>query len=215
MTVPILIAPARRRRRRRKSYVRDRRARALSRKERCPQASSVEHRDAIDARAARGARDPRLHGHRLRPDLRRREAPQARSAASCADPAQRAYINTAVCEGCGDCSDAEQLHGDRAARNRIRPQARDQPDQRATRISPASKGFCPCFVTVRAARCRKHAGAKLPRDRAVAAPPEPRAARAATYNVASPASAAPACITVGHLIGMAAHLDGIGGRCST
>ncbi len=44
-----------------------------------------------------------------------------------ADPAIRTFIHPEVCEGCGDCGRVSELHGDRAARDRMGPQAAHKP----------------------------------------------------------------------------------------
>ena len=90
-------------------------------------ASTVHHRDELDARAARAARGHRRHGADLRPDLRRREAPPPQARRVIADPAKRVVINELVCEGCGDCGVQVELPVGRAGRDRVRPQAHDRP----------------------------------------------------------------------------------------
>jgi indolepyruvate ferredoxin oxidoreductase len=77
----------------------------------------------------------RPHRARLRPDLRRREAPPPQ-ARHLPDPDRARVHQRAVCEGCGDCGGAVQLRLGEAARDRVGPQA--QIDQSAaTRTSPA------------------------------------------------------------------------------
>ena len=72
-------------------------------------------------------------------------------------------------------------------------------------------GFCPSFVTVTGGAVKKQAGAGLP---AIANPgPSPRrVAGAETYNIAITGVGGGGVMTIGHIIGMAAHIDGIGAQ---
>jgi indolepyruvate ferredoxin oxidoreductase len=111
--------------------------------------------------AAPAARSARRDGADLRADLRRRKAPTPQEG-----PAGRAR-GAGVHPRSGlrrlrRLHRAEQLRGGAAARptvgGPVRPQAPHRPDQPATRTPPASKGFCPSFVRVRARGCAATAG---------------------------------------------------------
>jgi indolepyruvate ferredoxin oxidoreductase len=124
------------------------------------------------------------------------------------DPDLRTYINAAVCEGCGDCGKAS---------NCLSIEPLDTPFGRKRRINQAScnkdfscvEGFCPSFVTLRGARPRRAA----PRDDAQAAPPAlPDPSPAAPETVCSVLVAGvggTGVVTIGQVLGMAAHLDGL------
>ncbi|MCK7493653.1 MAG: hypothetical protein MZW92_21720, partial [Comamonadaceae bacterium] len=131
---------------------------------------------------------------RLRPDLRRREARRRRKRGKLVpDPARRVVINELVCEGCGDCGVQSQLPVDRAARDRVRPQARASTSRACNKDYSCLKGFCPSFVTVEGGELQQ---AARPRPRRAAAAAAARAgaadARPSPTASSSPASAAPA-----------------------
>ncbi|HEY5208388.1 MAG TPA: indolepyruvate ferredoxin oxidoreductase family protein [Stellaceae bacterium] len=124
-------------------------------------------------------------------------------------PAERVLINSAVCEGCGDCSTQsnciaiEPLETELGRKRAI--------DQNACNVDLSClKGFCPSFVTVKGAALRKGTGMALPDD----ALPEPSLpalpAGIAAYNVAVAGVGGTGVLTVGRVIGMAASLDGVG-----
>ena len=98
---------------------------------------------------------PGVHGADLRPDLRRREAPPPQAQAAFPDPAKRVVINELVCEGCGDCSDKSNCVSVVPVETEFGPQARRSTSPPATRTIPASKGFCPSFVTVEGGKLRR------------------------------------------------------------
>ena len=113
------------------------------------------------------------------------------------DPHKRVFINEAVCEGCGDCSDAVEL------RRRCKPVETEfgrkrthRPVRAATRISPASRASArassPCMAAQpRKARSRQ-CGAHDRRSGRRSAAARAAAARASPTASWSPASAAPA-----------------------
>ena len=93
----------------------------------CRPASTVHHRDELDAiqrefREIEGT-TAIIYDQTCATEKRRR-----RKRGTLVDPAERVVINELVCEGCGDCCVQEQLPVGRAAGNRVRPQARDQPE---------------------------------------------------------------------------------------
>ncbi len=149
------------------------------------------------------------HGPDLRPDLRHREAPppQARHLSR---PGQARVHQRGGLRGLRRLLRPVQLHGGRAGGDRIRPQARRSTSRAATRISPASNGFCPSFVTVAWRQAAQDQGARpaepvgacrdrlLPDDTVAWQP----------YNILITGIGGTGVITVGAMLGMAAHLDG-------
>ena len=125
------------------------------------------------------------------------------------DPARRVFINEAVCEGCGDCSEqsnclsvvpVETWYG--------RKRAIDQ--SACNKDYSCLKGFCPSFVTIEGGRLRK--GKAIEADaRSFATLPEPQIpATQKPWGILITGVGGTGTITLGALIGMAAHLDGKG-----
>jgi len=122
------------------------------------------------------------------------------------DPARRVVINDAVCEGCGDCS---------VQSNCISVEPLETPLGRKRTINQSScnkdysclKGFCPSFVTIEGGSLRKRAPADLG---ALGDLPEPvsRPALATPYNIAVGGVGGTGVLTIGALLGMAAHIEG-------
>ena len=129
------------------------------------------------------------------------------------DPPKRVFINERVCEGCGDCS---------AVSNCVSVQPLETEFGRKRRIDQSNcnkdfscvEGFCPSFVTVHGGKLRKA-------DRAAADPsalfadlPMPATpALDGAYNILVTGIGGTGVITIGALLGMAAHVDGK--ACST
>jgi indolepyruvate ferredoxin oxidoreductase len=136
------------------------------------------------------------------------EKRRRRKAGKFPTPPQRTFINEAVCEGCGDC-------GVQSNCTSILPVETEFGRKRAIDQSSCNldfscvKGFCPSFVTVEGGKPRKS-------KRAVAKPdaplPLPAAAALgeAPYNILITGIGGTGVITIGALLGMAAHLEGKG-----
>ncbi len=126
------------------------------------------------------------------------------------DPAKRAVINEAVCEGCGDCSvqsnclSVEPLETEFGRKRQINQSSCNKDFSCVT-------GFCPSFVTVEGGKLKK--------------PAKPKADAGASFDVASlplpqlPSTTQPfgtlvtgvggtGVITIGQIMAMAAHLQG-------
>ncbi|MFO1173836.1 MAG: indolepyruvate ferredoxin oxidoreductase family protein [Paracoccaceae bacterium] len=122
------------------------------------------------------------------------------------DPDRRVFINTDVCEGCGDCSVQSNCVS-------IVPVETELGTKRAIDQSSCNKdfsclkGFCPSFVTVEGGKVRK-AGA---RDFVLPDLPEPALpAIRRTHNTVLTGVGGTGVVTVGAVLAMAAHLDGKG-----
>ena len=125
------------------------------------------------------------------------------------DPPRRAFINPAVCEGCGDC-------GVKSNCVAVAPLETEFGRKRAIDQSACNKdfscveGFCPSFVTVHGGTLRKGTGAS--RDGA-ALPPLPEPALPGLdrpYEIIVTGVGGTGVITIGALLGMAAHLESKG-----
>jgi indolepyruvate ferredoxin oxidoreductase len=124
------------------------------------------------------------------------------------DPDKRVIINELVCEGCGDCG---------VKSNCVSVQPLDTEWGRKRTIDQSScnkdfscvKGFCPSFVTVHGAKLKKGVGVAADHD--LAPLPEPKIpAIDQTYNVIVTGVGGTGVVTVGGILGMAAHLEGRG-----
>ena len=121
---------------------------------------------------------------------------------------KRVFVNDAVCEACGDCS---------AQSNCISVVSQDTPLGPKRLIDQSScngdyscvKGFCPSFVTIEGARPRVRKMEFGHLEEALAALPDPAtSALDAPYNILVTGIGGTGVITIGALLGMAAHLEG-------
>jgi indolepyruvate ferredoxin oxidoreductase len=123
------------------------------------------------------------------------------------DPDRRVIINELVCEGCGDCG---------VQSNCVSVQPLETEFGRKRTIDQSScnkdfscvKGLCPSFVTVEGAKLKSPQGVTAPDLSALPEPALP--AIEGTYNVIVTGIGGTGIVTVGAIIGMAAHLEGKG-----
>ncbi len=124
------------------------------------------------------------------------------------DPKKRAFINSLVCEGCGDC-------GEQSFCVAVLPKETEYGRKREIDQSNCNKdfscvkGFCPSFVTVHGGGLRKRApSAKVD----FSTLPEPAFATdlAQPWNILVTGIGGTGVVTIGALVGMAAHLEGKG-----
>jgi indolepyruvate ferredoxin oxidoreductase len=122
------------------------------------------------------------------------------------DPQRRVFINSAVCEGCGDCSVQSNCISvapleTELGRKRVINQSACNKDYSCL------KGFCPSFVTVDGGKPRSRAPAELGE---IGALPEPavKPTLDRPYNIAVGGVGGTGVLTIGALLGMAAHIEG-------
>ncbi|MEQ8322625.1 MAG: indolepyruvate ferredoxin oxidoreductase family protein [Rhodospirillales bacterium] len=123
------------------------------------------------------------------------------------DPAKRVFINEHVCEGCGDCGLASNCVA-------VTPRETELGRKRAIDQSACNKdyscldGFCPSFVTVEDTQVRKP---KAVGDVPFPALPEPGTVDLSDpYNVVVTGIGGTGVVTIGAILGMAAHLESRG-----
>ncbi len=118
----------------------------------------------------------------------------------------RPFINDLVCEGCGDCSDKSTCIAITPLETEFgRKRAIDQSSCN-TDLSCVN-GFCPSFVTVLGGTLRKREGAVPSADGP--RPPEPALAPLdGAYDILVGGVGGTGVITIGALLGMAAHMEG-------
>ncbi len=176
-----------------------------------PAGVHIHHRDELDA-VQRDLRDTPgltilIYDQTCAAEKRRR-----RKKGEYPDPQQRVFINSSVCEGCGDCSAVSSCIS-------VKPRETDYGRKRVIDQSNCNKdfscikGFCPSFVTVEGGQVKKqvplapeHAGqdlwSGLP-DPVLPGLDDP-------YGILVTGIGGTGVLTVGALIGMAAHLEGKG-----
>ena len=181
-----------------------------------PPGVTVHHRDGLDG-ISRQLREVKgctviIYDQTCATEKRRR-----RKRGTLVDPARRVLINELVCEGCGDCS---------AQSNCLSVEPLETEFGRKRQINQSScnkdmsclKGFCPSFVTVEGGQLRKKArqGLLSPYDDAqLGALPEPKVPTLAgrldpLWGLVVAGVGGTGVITIGQLLGMAAHLEGKG-----
>ena len=121
------------------------------------------------------------------------------------DPDQRVFINAAVCEGCGDCSSQSNCVA-------IDPLETELGRKRRINQSTCNKdfscvrGFCPSFVTLKGGVLKK-TGSRSLAD--VSQLPNPKPLSITTpWNIAVTGVGGTGILTIGAVLGMAAHLEG-------
>ncbi len=128
------------------------------------------------------------------------------------DPDRRLFIDPDVCEGCGDCSvqsncmSIAPLETEFGRKRRI-----DQ--STCNKDYSCAKGFCPSFVTVTGAKIALRASGDPARlQQLIDTLPEPQTAplHHNGYNILVGGVGGTGVLTIGALLGMAAHLDGKG-----
>src|SRR6202012_1541704 len=124
------------------------------------------------------------------------------------DPDKRVIINELVCEGCGDC-------GVKSNCVSVQPLETEWGRKRTIDQSSCNKdfscvrGFCPSFVTVHGAKLKKGRG--VAGDHDLVPLPEPKLpAIVQTYNIIVTGVGGTGVVTIGGILGMAAHLEGRG-----
>jgi len=125
------------------------------------------------------------------------------------DPATRVFINEMACEGCGDCSAKSNCLSVVPVETEFgRKRAIDQFS--CNKDYSCVAGFCPCIVTVEGGSMRSVKGvASDPLD--AAGPPEPALPDLSVpYGILIAGVGGTGVVTIGALIGMAAHLEGKG-----
>ena len=139
------------------------------------------------------------------------EARRLRKRGEFPDPDRRIVINEAVCEGCGDCS---------VVSNCISIEPVETEFGRKRKINQSScnkdfscvKGYCPSFVSITGGTVRKRGVETVETDDTLfEGLPDPGPADASRpFNLYVAGIGGTGVITVGALLGMAAHLEGRG-----
>ena len=132
------------------------------------------------------------------------------------DPAKRVVINELVCEGCGDCSvqsnclSIEPVETEFGRKRQINQNS-------CNKDYSCVKGFCPSFVTVEGGQLRKPKAASRPDPFQLPPVPEPALplaldaqGRDRAWGIVVAGVGGTGVITIGQLLGMAAHLEGRG-----
>jgi len=176
-----------------------------------PGSVSVHHRDEL-AKVQRTLRELKGVSAIVYDQTCAAEARRLRKRGELPDPDRRIVINEAVCEGCGDCS---------VQSNCISIEPVETEFGRKRRINQSScnkdyscvKGYCPSFVSVTGAKLRKRAsaGSDTGDDSLFAALPDPGPADTSRpFDLYVAGIGGTGVVTVGALLGMAAHLEGRG-----
>ncbi len=122
------------------------------------------------------------------------------------DPDRRVFINTDICEGCGDCGVQSNCVAIVPVETELgRKRAIDQ--SACNKDFSCLKGFCPSFVTLEGAQVRKAATAQVD----IPDMPEPALpAIRGTHNVVITGVGGTGVVTLGAILAQAAQIDGLG-----
>lgn len=172
-----------------------------------PRGLTVHHRDELDALQRELATVPGvsvlIYDQTCAAEKRRR-----RKRGTFPDPDKRVVINDLVCEGCGDC-------GVKSNCVSVQPLMTEWGRKRTIDQSSCNKdyscvkGFCPSFVTVHGAKLKKGEGIAEPAH--WAALPNPSVPLTNhPYSIIVTGIGGTGIVTIGAIVGMAAHLEGKG-----
>jgi indolepyruvate ferredoxin oxidoreductase len=171
----------------------------------------VHHRDELDA-VQRQLREIKgctviIYDQTCATEKRRR-----RKRGTMVDPAVRVMINELVCEGCGDCGvqsnclSVEPLETELGRKRTINQNT-------CNKDTSCLKGFCPSFVSIEGGQLKKKSkGQKFDASLlpALPLPTLPNLTGLPAYGIVVAGVGGTGVITIGQLLGMAAHLDGLG-----
>ncbi len=131
------------------------------------------------------------------------------------DPAKRAFINDLICEGCGDCGVVSNCVSVKPLETEFgRKRVIDQSS--CNKDFSCVKGFCPSFVTVEGGSLKKPekkaiSSSDIDVENPAAGLAEPGMPKIdGSYNILVTGIGGTGVVTVGALLGMAAHLEGKG-----
>ena len=174
-----------------------------------PHGVPIRHRDEMDAiqrelRAVPGV-SAIIYDQTCAAEKRRR-----RKRGAFPDPATRVVINDLVCEGCGDCSEQSNCMSVTSVETEFgRKRAIDQ--SACNKDFSCLKGFCPSFVTVEGGRLRKGTAVRATTESTHADLPLPTLPGThAPWGILITGVGGTGVVTIGALLGMAAHLEGKG-----
>ena len=175
-----------------------------------PTGIAIQHRDTLDA-VQREFREIKgttviIYDQTCATEKRRR-----RKRGTLVEPTERVIINELVCEGCGDCGvqsnclSVEPLETEFGRKRTINQSS-------CNKDFSCVKGFCPSFVTVDGGKLRKKGQGN---DKPVwtgGEVPEPTLPRLGSeaWGVIVAGVGGTGVITIGQLLGMAAHMEGKG-----
>ncbi len=179
-----------------------------------PAGIPIHHRDELD-RIQRELRDIAgctvlIYDQTCATEKRRR-----RKRGKMVDPAVRVFINELVCEGCGDCSSQSNCIS-------VEPLETEFGRKRTINQSTCNKdlsclkGFCPSFITVEGGQLKKSQRQAQPSPAALGTLPEPtlpsllESSQRGGYGIVVAGVGGTGVITIGQLLGMAAHIEGLG-----
>jgi indolepyruvate ferredoxin oxidoreductase len=166
------------------------------------------HRDELDAVQKRLREVPGvsvlIYDQTCATEKRRR-----RKRGKMVDPQKRIFINSLVCEGCGDCGE-KSFCVSVLAKETEYGRKREIDQSNCNKDYSCVKGFCPSFVTVHGGTLKKRKGGARDVDFSTLPPPKIATDLAQPWNILVTGIGGTGVVTIGALIGMAAHLEGKG-----
>ncbi|MEO8160721.1 MAG: indolepyruvate ferredoxin oxidoreductase family protein, partial [Arenimonas sp.] len=126
------------------------------------------------------------------------------------DPAKRVLINPAVCEGCGDCGVKSNCVSVLPLETEF-GRKREIDQSNCNKDFSCVNGFCPSFVTVKGGALKKRKPLAGKADFSSLPLPAFKTGLAEPWNILITGIGGTGVVTIGALIGMAAHLEHKGG----
>ncbi len=126
------------------------------------------------------------------------------------DPAKRTFINPAVCEGCGDCGVKSNCVAVLPLETEF-GRKREIDQSNCNKDFSCVKGFCPSFVTIEGGGLKKKKGSAAEVNFDVLPMPTFKTDLSEPWNILITGVGGTGVVTIGALLGMAAHLENKGG----